>query len=170
MENASKIENGSLTITRFINAPQEKVWKAFTDPEEMKKWWGPQNWSAPTVKIDFKVGGKYLLCMRGSMGPGQPEIDTWSAGIYEEIVPMEKIVVMDFFSDDKGNKINASVYGLPDTFPMESKIIFTFEEIESGTMKFTLHYPSISGIEGKMQSDMVQGWNQSLDKLEAALK
>ncbi len=159
-----------LVIERVFDAPRELVWKAWTTPEIMQKWWGPKNWTAPTVKIDFKVGGKYLLCMRGSMGPGMPEADAWSGGVYKEIVPMEKIVVEDSFADEKGNIVPASNYGLPESFPMKSTISMTFEDAPGGKTKLTLYYPSIEGIEGMMLDNMTQGWNQSLDKLAEALK
>jgi len=159
-----------LVIEKVFNAPRELVWKAWSDPELMKKWWGPKNWSAPTIQIDFRVGGTYLSCMRGSMGPGQPEVDAWSTGVYKEIVPMEKIVVLDSFADKHGNKVHASTYGLPESFPMESEISITFEDLGNGKTKMTLYYPSIEGIEGAMLNNMTQGWNQSLDKLAEALK
>ena len=54
-----------LFIAREFNAPREIVWKAWSDPEIIKKWWGPKTFSAPFIKNDFKIGGKYLYCMRG---------------------------------------------------------------------------------------------------------
>jgi uncharacterized protein YndB with AHSA1/START domain len=71
-----------LVITRIFDAPREKVWKAWTDPERVKRWWGPKDFTAPVIKIDLRVGGKYLYCMRS------PEVkDFWSGGIFQEVVP-----------------------------------------------------------------------------------
>ena len=53
-----------LVIMREFNAPRELVWRAFTEPEQIKKWWGPKAFTAPVVKIDLRVGGEYLFCMR----------------------------------------------------------------------------------------------------------
>ncbi|HXL81520.1 MAG TPA: SRPBCC domain-containing protein, partial [Pyrinomonadaceae bacterium] len=53
-----------LVITRFFDAPRELVWQAWTDPKQLVKWWGPKNFTAPVAKIDLRVGGKYLYCMR----------------------------------------------------------------------------------------------------------
>lgn len=158
-----------LKIERVFDAPVDLVWKAWSEPEMIKKWWGPKNWSSPEAKIDFKVGGKYLLAMRGAMGPGQPEITTWSSGTYKEILPMKKIVALDHFADEHGNQIHASTYGLPESFPMESEITINFEDLD-GKTKLTVYYPSIEGIEGPMLSNMTQGWNQSLDKLQKNLQ
>lgn len=157
-----------LKFERTFDTPVELVWKMWTEPESIKKWWGPKYWSSPAANIDFKVGGKYLLAMRGAMGPGQPEITTWSGGTYKEIVPMKKIVVMDHFADEHGNLIPAAKYGLPESFPMESEITISFEDL-GGKTKLTVYYPNIEGIEGMMLENMTQGWNQSLDKLSQAL-
>src|SRR5688500_147272 len=87
-----------LVITRVRDAPRERVWEAWTDPEQMKKWWGPKDFTAPTVEIDLQEGGKYLNCMRSPDGQ-----DFWSTGVYREIVPMEKLVITDSFADEQGN-------------------------------------------------------------------
>ena len=159
-----------LKFERVFDAPRALVWKAWTDPEIMKKWWGPRGWSSPAVKSDLKVGGKYLLAMRGAMAPGQPEVTTWSGGEYKEIVPMEKIVLLDSFTDENGNKVHASTYGLPETFPMESEMQIIFEDAPEGKTKLTVYYPSIEGIEGEMLVNMTEGWNQTLDKLGEEVK
>jgi|SRR5215813_1139172 len=57
-----------LVIRRIFDAPRELVWKAWTEPERMMQWWGPKNFTSPACKIDFRVGGKYLFCMRSPEG------------------------------------------------------------------------------------------------------
>lgn len=157
-----------LIITRIFDVPRQLVWKAWTDPEMFKKWWGPKDFSCPFAEIDLKVGGKYLLCMHGA-GPGGEVQDFWSTGTYQEIVPMEKIVVIDSFSDDKGNVVPPTHYGMPEVFPTKATITITFEE-QDGKTKMTLTYPTTKGIAGQMLDNMTQGWNQSFDKLAEALK
>lgn len=164
-----EVKTKSLAIEREFNAPVEMVWKAWTDEESIKKWWGPRGWGSPVAKIDFRVGGKYLLAMRGQMGPGMPEVENWSGGTYQEIIPMKKIVVLDHFADSEGNMVHASTYGLPQSFPMESQVIMTFEDL-GGRTKLTVFYPDITGIEGEMLKNMTMGWNQSLDKLAEAVQ
>jgi uncharacterized protein YndB with AHSA1/START domain len=152
-----------LKIERTFDAPVALVWKAWSDPEMMKKWWGPRMFSTPTVKIDFKVGGKYLLCMSGSMPDGST-MKSWSGGVYKEIVPMSKIVTLNYFADEQGNLVHASQYGLPESFPTESEVIMSFEDL-GGKTKLTVYYPNIEGIEGMMLKNMTQGWNETVDKL-----
>jgi len=55
-------KNG-LTITRIFDVPRKLVWKAWTDPQQMRKWWGPKDYASPSCKIDLRIGGKYLFCM-----------------------------------------------------------------------------------------------------------
>ncbi|MBI3486235.1 SRPBCC domain-containing protein [Candidatus Daviesbacteria bacterium] len=158
-----------LVIERIFDAPVELVWKAWTDPEVFQKWWGPKDFTSPHANIDPKVGGKYLVSMRGPAGsPFDKEM--WSTGHYLEIVPMQKLVVEDSFADENGNVVPASYYGMPGSFPMKAKITITFEQLEDGKTKMTLTYPSTAGIEGEMLDNMTQGWNQSFDKLETSLR
>lgn len=162
--------NNEFVITRIFDAPKEKVWKAWTDPEETKKWWGPKGFTAPVAEIDFRVGGKYLLCMRGAIEPGGEQKDFWSTGIYKEIIPLEKIVVTDSFADEKGNVVTADYYGMDANWPREMRVEETFEDIENGKTKFTLRYPEMNNAKEKDLKDMNQGWNESLDKLAEILR
>lgn len=159
-------ETKTIVIERVFDAPVEKVWQAWTEPEQFKKWWGPKDWTAPVVKIDFRVGGKFLGCMRGAMEEGGPVQDTWSGGVYKEIVPMKKIVSTDYFTDSDGNKIDPKEAGLPGEWPEQLLVTVTFEDLGEQT-KLTIthegHPPDIA-------DEANQGWQQSLDKLAAILK
>jgi uncharacterized protein YndB with AHSA1/START domain len=147
-----------LVITRIFNAPVEIVWKAWTDPEQIKEWQGPKDYTAPVCKIDFRVGGKELLCMRSP-----EEKDFWSIGIYKEIIPMKKIVVTDSFADENGNVVPASYYGITGDFPPELLVTVTFEDL-NGKTKMRLQHAGLPA--GEMKEMTGIGWNQSFDKLE----
>jgi len=153
-----------LTITRIFDAQRDRVWKAWTDPEIFMKWWGPKYFSCPLANLDLRIGGKYLVAMRGPDGK-----DFYSTGTYREIVPLEKIAVTDSFADEKGNAVPASFYGMGETFPREMKVTITFED-HDGKTKMTLNYPTTEGIDTTMLDNMKQGWNQSFDKLAESLK
>jgi uncharacterized protein YndB with AHSA1/START domain len=56
-------------VSRVFDAPRARMWKPWTDPEDVKRWWGPGNFTVPVVKIDLRVGGSFLYCMRGSQRP-----------------------------------------------------------------------------------------------------
>jgi len=159
---AKKTKEPEFVITRIFDAPRELVWKAWTDPERVKRWWGPKNFTSPFSKIDFRVGGAYLFCMRSPEGQ-----DFWSTGVYREIVEPERIVCTDSFADEKGNVVPATYYGMSADFPLELQVILTFEE-HDGRTKMTLRHVGIPV--GEM-SDLTQaGWNESFDKLAESLR
>jgi uncharacterized protein YndB with AHSA1/START domain len=151
-----------LVITRTFDAPRELVWKAWTDPERIKRWWGPKAFTAPVAQIDLRVGGKVLSCMRSPEGQ-----DFWSTGVYRELVPNQRIVVSDSFADAEGNVVPASRYGLPGDFPLEMQVVVTFEAREGKTL-MTLRHEGLPA--GQMSEMTGQGWNESFDKLSESLR
>ena len=154
---STKKNKNELTITRIFDAPRELVWKAWTEPEHFKRWWGPKDFTTPVIKIDFRVGGRYLYSMRAPDGT-----DYWGTGVYREIVPMERLVLTDSFADDKGNIVPASHYGMTGEWPLELGVTVTFEEL-GGRTKMTLRHVGIPA--GQMREMANAGWSQSFDKL-----
>jgi uncharacterized protein YndB with AHSA1/START domain len=65
------LPNKKLNITRQFNAPLEKVWQAWTEPELLDKWWAPKPWKAVTKSMNFKNDGLWLYKMTGPDGNGQ---------------------------------------------------------------------------------------------------
>ena len=160
---STQVATRDLVIERIFDAPVELVWKAWTDPEHVKRWWGSKDFTAPEVKIDFRVGGTFLYCMRSPEGQ-----DVWGTGVYREIVPLKRIVFTDSFADEKGNVVSASHYGMGEDFPLELLVTLTFEDNGDGKTRFTLRH---AGMPEGEDSEMTQmGWNQSLDKLAETLQ
>jgi uncharacterized protein YndB with AHSA1/START domain len=161
----AKLSGGEeLVITRVFDAPREAVWRAWTDPMHFMRWWGTKGFTSLVCKIDLRVGGKYLACMRSPEGQ-----DYWSMGVYREIVPMEKIVYTDHFgrrfADAKGNVVPASPYGMPGDWPSGMLVTVTFEE-DGGKTIMTLRH---DGIPTETISDCEAGWSGSFDKLVGIL-
>jgi uncharacterized protein YndB with AHSA1/START domain len=160
-QNNAPLAQREIVLTRVFEAPRELVWKAWTEPERLMRWWGPKGFTSPVCKIDLRVGGVYLFCMRSPEGR-----DYWSTGVYREIVAPERIVCTDSFADEKGNPVPASDYGMAGDWPAELLVTVTFED-QQGKTKLTLRH---AGIPSGEMSDMTQaGWNESLDKLAEAL-
>ena len=152
----------TLTIERVFDAPVERVWAAWTDPELAGKWWGPKGYTSPDNKIDLRVGGKVILCMQGPDGKKM-----YSGGTYKEIIPQQKIVMTDSFMDAEGNVISAAEYGMPADFPAEMLVTVTFED-QDGKTKLTIVHEGLPA--GEMSDQTEGGWNESLDKLADSLK
>jgi uncharacterized protein YndB with AHSA1/START domain len=159
-------DKNEITISWIFDAPREKVWRAWTNPKEVKKWWGPKDFTAPEIKIDLKIGGKYLYSMRGAGFDGVVK-DFWNVGKFTEIVPMKRIVSTLSFADEKGNPVPATHYGMPGNWPMEVMAIVTFEEVEDGKTKLTVREV---GIPSEMGEPARMGWEQQFDKLAETLK
>jgi uncharacterized protein YndB with AHSA1/START domain len=151
-----------LTITRIFDAPRERVWKAWTDPEWAKRWWGPEHFTSPVCRIDLRVGGAYLFCMRSPEGQ-----DFWSTGVYSKIVPLERLVCTDSFADEKGNVVPASYYGMESDLPLELQVTVTFED-QGGKTTMTLKHAGFP--EGEMREMAAAGWNTSFDKLATSVR
>ena len=77
----------SLTLKRRLNAPPERVYAAWTDPEKLKRWFGPEQIETLRADADARVGGRFRIVMRGTDGE---EHDV--SGVYREVVPNERIV------------------------------------------------------------------------------
>ncbi|MEO6166997.1 MAG: SRPBCC domain-containing protein [Chitinophagales bacterium] len=151
-----------IIITRVFDAPRELVFKVWTDPNQITRWWGPKDFTAPFCKLDLRVGGEYLYCMRSSEGK-----EYWSKGVFREIIRPEKIVYTDSFADAQGNTVPASEYGMEGDWSEELIVSVTFEEY-NGKTKFTLKHEGIPA--GQMSDMTAVGWNESFDKLAEALK
>ncbi len=151
----------AVSIKKAFNLPLNIVWKAWSEPESFKKWWGPDDYTCPDCTIDFKPGGKCVASMESKDGQ-----KIWSTCTFSEIIPMKKIVYNDSFADSNGNKVPASYYNMPGEWPDESIVTLTFEEV-NGKTNMTLRH---EGIPEEMHDDCTNGWQQSLDKLERNLK
>ena len=129
----------NLVITRVFDAPRELVWKAWTDPGLVVKWWGPKDFTSPSCKIDLRVGGQYFFCMRAPDGQ-----EYWSGGEYTEIIPPEKIVSVLFYADKNG-KVEPA-----DHSDVEVRDVVTFEDMGRGRTKltFTRSYWDVGEDEG----------------------
>ncbi len=81
-----------LILEKVVDAPPESVWKAWTDPEMLKKWWGPNNVSIPECEVDLKVGGKFYIVMEAGEAMGPYKGTLWPMlAEFTEVVPNSKL-------------------------------------------------------------------------------
>ena len=151
-------ETARMVITRVFDAPRELVWKAWTDPNYVMQWWGPRGFTAPVCKMDFRVGGRFLCCMRAPDGQ-----EFWNGGEYHEIVPHEKIVSSMYFADSEGNKVEPAHYGIEHEAIDDVHDVVTFEDLGNGQTKLT--FTGNETMENATKSGQVEGWHQILDKI-----
>src|SRR5688500_18528128 len=91
---AATTGNRELVLTRLIDAPREKLFRAWTEPELLKQWFAPLPWTTPHAELDVRPGGSSLIVMRGPDGNEFP-----SRGIYLEVVPNQKLVFTDAYTE-----------------------------------------------------------------------
>jgi uncharacterized protein YndB with AHSA1/START domain len=152
----------TIIIERIFDAPPALVWQAWTDPQHQMRWWGPENFTAPSCEIDLRVGGKYLFCMQSPEGQNY-----YTTGVYQEIVPQKRLVFTESFADEQGSVVSGAEYGMGDDMPLAMLATLVFEEV-GGKTKMTLTYV---GMPAGENSDMAAlGWNQSFDKLAGTLR
>lgn len=155
----------TVVITREFDAPIERVWSAWTQPEQVKKWWGPKGFRAPIAEIDLREGGRYLFSMQSDDWDNGREL--FGTGTYKEIIPLKKIVCTDSFADEQGNVVSASYYGMPAEIPLELLVTIEFEDLGNSRTKMTLTHV---GMVPSESDAMENGWNESFDKLAASLQ
>jgi uncharacterized protein YndB with AHSA1/START domain len=156
-------ETERMVVTRVFDAPRELVWKAWTEPKYVMQWWGPKGFTCPACDMDFRVGGKSLLCMK--MPDGQ---EFWNAVEYHEIVLHEKIVSSMYFSDSKGNKIEPEELGNEHEAIDGAYDVTLFEDLGNGQMRLT--HIGNEPMESAKDSGQFEGWVETLDKIAAVVE
>lgn len=146
-----------LEITRLMDAPPPVVFKAWTDPEQMRRWWGPNGFTTPVCTIDLRPGGAWHLCMRSPEGQ-----EYWCKGTYREIIEGERIVCTDSFSDESGAIVPPEEYGMSADWPTETLLTVTFAA-QGGKTNLTLRHSVPHEL--IQASGAEQGWSESLDRL-----
>lgn len=141
-----------------ISANVGRVWSAWSEQAQVKQWWGPEGFTCPEAKIDFREMGDCLMAMKDSAGNV-----VWSTGRYQEIIPRQRIVVTDSFADEDGNIIDASEAGMAGEWPRECLLTIDLRELEDDETLMRLTH---EGIPSEMHDDCVQGWTSSIEKLK----
>jgi uncharacterized protein YndB with AHSA1/START domain len=156
----------NVVVTRVVDAPVEKVWSAWAEPELVKQWWGPTGFTAPVAEMDFREGGRSLVCMRAPAEyGGQDMYNTWT---YRRIVPMQEIEFVQHFADKDGNRIDPASLGLPPGIPEEVRHVITFAGAAGNKTEMTVTefgYPN-----DEIVAISKMGMEQCVDKMAAALR
>ncbi len=156
-------EKRDLVITRVFNAPAKEVWKAWSEPELVMRWWGPNGFTCPVARMDFREGGTSLVCMRAPKAfGGQDYYNTWT---YEKIVPLNSIVYILRFTDRDGLPTDPVEQGLSAEIPKEMRHEVGFRALGKDESEVTvIEYGWTAGPLMEMPK---MGLEQCLDKMAA---
>ena len=149
MEQVRLQQKPSLSLSRHYPVSPEKVWRAWTDPEAVKKWWGPgPGEPVSAAELDVRVGGRFRIVFGGPDGKMHE-----CAGVYREVVPSRKLVF---------------TWSWPRTTPeRESVVTIVFRASGKGT---DLDFKHEQLFDEKVRDDHKRGWTGTLDKLAEFLR
>jgi uncharacterized protein YndB with AHSA1/START domain len=155
------------TITRVVDAPRDKVWRAWTEVEHLRQWWGPKGFAVTHCKVDLRPGGIMHYCLRMPDGG-----EMWGKFVYREIAKPERLVWINSFSDKDGG---TTVHPMSPDWPREMLTKVTFEA-QGGKTKVTVQWVPVDAstdIERKAfdegRDSMKQGWSGTFEQLESYL-
>jgi uncharacterized protein YndB with AHSA1/START domain len=142
-----------IIITRLFDAPPEVVFDAWTHPEQLARWWGPEGFTNPVCELDARINGTWRIVMRAPDGAEYP-----CRGVYREIVASKRLVFTNIAVDSEGTPV------------LDGLTTVTFEE-EDGKTKLTLRTRAVALVPGAVEklAGMDIGWSMSLDRLAAEL-
>jgi uncharacterized protein YndB with AHSA1/START domain len=149
---AASTSDRELVLTRLIDAPREKVFRAWTDPELLKQWFAPLPYTTPVAELDVRPGGANLVIMRDPDGNDLP-----NRGVYLEVVENERLVVTDAYTRAWE----------PSEKPFMTAIL-TFED-EGGRTRYTacVRHWTEADREAHEKMGFHEGWGQCADQLAA---
>ena len=151
----SDLSDRELVLTRIFNAPPEKVFRAWTEPDWLTQWFAPLPWTTPKAELDVRPGGANHIVMRSPEGEDFP-----NEGVYLEVVKNERLVFTDAYT--------RAWEPSPEPF---MTVILTFENM-GGKTRYTarvLHWTAADR-ERHEQMGFHTGWGQCADQLAELLQ
>jgi uncharacterized protein YndB with AHSA1/START domain len=142
-------ERTKLEIKRVVNAPRDRVYAAWTDPAQLKQWFGPENVQTRDIIADARVGGEFRWDLINPEGE-----EMTMRGEYRELVPGKKVVFTWQWQDDEDWKECVSI------------VTVELSDRDGGTEVRLIHEQLPSAESRDRHSE---GWNSVLDKLEKFL-
>jgi uncharacterized protein YndB with AHSA1/START domain len=149
LENDTAVTERELAITRVFDAPRELVFRAWTEPEHLSRWSGPEGFTARHDYFDPRPGGRYRACLEAADGT-----EHWVRGVFREVDPPSRLVFTHAWEEEGGR-------------PGPETVITVTLEDRSGRTLMAFHqavFPTKSARDGHRG-----GWSSSFDRLERHL-
>jgi uncharacterized protein YndB with AHSA1/START domain len=146
-------DDRELTLTRVIDAPPEKLFRCWTEPELLTQWFTPPPFTTPSAQMDVRSGGASVVVMRGPDG-----IDHPNAGVYLEVIPNKRLVFTDAFTSAWVPSAKAFMV-----------VEIGFEEAGEGRTRYTARVRHWTAEDRQAHENMGfhQGWGVATDQLAA---
>jgi uncharacterized protein YndB with AHSA1/START domain len=156
-------ETFDVVVSRMFPVPPDQVWRAWSESDLVKQWWGPTGFSCPVADVDLRVGGRTLVAMRApaEFGGG----DMYSRWTYSEVVPHSRIAYVFNFADPQGNRLIPADLGMPPGIPDDGEHLVTFTDLGDGRTEMTVTEHGYTTEDARNLSQA--GLEQCVDKMEA---
>ena len=151
-----------LLISHLFNASPELVFKAWTDPEQLKHWYAPDGCTIEFKSINVKEGGSFHSCIHDPVHG-----DCWIMGTYQEVIFPEKLVFSMVLTNEEGHSLRSVEAGKPEDWPEEILTTVTFKPIGDQTT-VSLHQ-TVAEATAK-ETGAYQSWIKMFHKLDAIFK
>ena len=151
------------TLSRLPKAPRQLVWDVYSQPEHLSHWFGPKGSTVTHSQMDFREGGTYHYAMTIEGG-----MELWGKWLLREIVPPERITLIQHFSDPQGG-ITRNPWS--PVWPLHTLSTTTLTE-QGDTTLLTLEWTAFEATTEETAAfeaaypSMTQGWSGNLDVLE----
>lgn len=157
---------GGFVLSRLVSAPRDRVWKAWTDPRELGRWFGPKGFETVKADLDFRAGGSYHYGIKGPDGKVM-----WGLWRIREVAAPSKLVFVQSFSDEERRLTR---HPMAPVWPLETFSIIEFQDLGGKTLVTINWLPvNATGAERKAFVDarpgMNGGWGGTFDRLDAYL-
>ncbi len=147
-------DGNRLLMSREFAAPQETVFRAYTEREHLMNWWGPPTWPLDYCTVDLRPGGIWHYRMRGPEGE-----ESWGKAIYTTIDPYSHLAYTDYFSDADGAEVPPG---------MDIDIVFE-DHGNRTTLRSTTTFASLDDLQKVLDMGMIEGLSETLDRLDELL-
>lgn len=150
-----------ICITRLFDAPRELVFRAWTDPEMLLRWYAPKGCTLRFSYIDMRQGGSFLSCI------SNPDHgDCWCKAGVRELVENERLIYTMTVADAEGRPVNPADVGMHPEWPAETLVSVSFSDHE-GKTKVVLYQTAPEDLARK--TGAYPSWLQMMDRLEEML-
>jgi len=161
------VMENEFVITRLLEAPRDAVYRAWTEPERLKQWFGPKGFATFSSRLDLRPGGTYHYVMRGPDGK-----EMWGKWVFREIAPRQRLVFVVSFSD---KDLGVTRHPMNPNWPLETLSTVLFEDWAGKTL-LTVRWAAGNAPRAERQvfdsshDSMRAGWGGTMERLVAYLK
>lgn len=149
-----------IVVTRTFGVSPAEVWRAWSEPDLVRRWWGPKGFTCPFASMDLREGGISLVAMRDPAGN-----DIYSTWAYGKVMPHAYFEYVFNLSDADANKLDPTTVGFPPDFPVDARHDVRLRPLEQGGTGMTMTEYGYTNAE--LYELSKRGLEECLDKMAA---